>query len=162
MEGLGNARSPFRTEPLIFTARSRVPLQEWPSAERSCLSRSWAASLGMATSTEWSGGLASRRDGLYLCRTTPLRQKPLPHRLSSPSSRLCLHRPTETLFLRVLPSKPQKSWSRRICFLGNLTYNIYHGYILRRSYWVFLILWISSLLWWSQNSLKLSEFSRWH
>lgn len=85
---------------------------------------------GQPTSLGASKGLASCLN--HLQRTTPLRQRLLlqpHHRLTSLSAHLCFHHTTQMLFLRVLPK--YKSWSLRICFLGNLTDNIYYVSMLR-------------------------------
>lgn len=113
-----------------LSSQLRVPLQKWPSAERSCLTPHYAAFLGTACnhSGVWGLGLLPQSD-------TTLKDHPTHHRLTSPSAHLYFHHPTR-MFLKVLPNTlpAHKSPSLRICFLGNLIYNIYYVYSLRSSY----------------------------
>lgn len=133
MSGL---RYTAQTPPLQYVAHSSpssqlsVPLQKWPSAEGSCLTQRYATFLGIACihGGVWGLGLLSQSD-------TTLTDHPTHHRLTSPSARLYFHHSTQ-IFLKVLPSTltAHKSQSLRICFLGNLTYNIHYVYSLRSSY----------------------------
>lgn len=83
------------------------------------------------------------------------------HRLTSPSAHLCLQNPLQMLLLRVLLNKlhAHKSWSLRICFLGNLDIlRILCLHSKEQLLSLFPILWMSSILWWSQNSHNLVNF----
>lgn len=114
-------RSSFRTEPPISQ-----PTAELPSAERSCFTQCYASSLATAY-TRWEvqkvwplASLCYNSKGPPSAPKRPLLE--MRHRLISPSAHLCLQNPPQMLLLWVLLNKlhAHKSWSLRVCFLGNL------------------------------------------
>lgn len=117
-------RSSFRTEPPISQ-----PTAELPSAERignvilhPMLCHLPGDSLHLLGGSKVSplASICYNSKGPPSAPKRPLLQ--MRRRLTSPSAHLCLQNPPQMLLLRVLLNKlhAHKSWSLRICFLGNL------------------------------------------